>query len=71
MTMNPVITLNDYKKIGMMETALSQHADEAFSELSPDGQKIAEKIFKCLTETDRENREIRVSTKTQLTPYAP
>ncbi|HEX8737979.1 MAG TPA: hypothetical protein VF721_21785 [Pyrinomonadaceae bacterium] len=57
--MNPEITLSDYESIGTMDTALSEHADEAFFELSPDGQKIAEKIFKCLTETDRENREIR------------
>jgi tetratricopeptide (TPR) repeat protein len=57
--MNPEITLDDYEKIGTMETALSEHADEAFFELSEKGQKIAEKIFKCLTETDRENRETR------------
>lgn len=57
--MNPEITLDDYEKIGTMETALSEHADEAFFELSAEAQKIAEKIFKCLTETDRENREIR------------
>lgn len=64
--MLPEITFNDYKKIGTMETALSEHADEAFSELRDKNseelsrkQKIAEKIFKCLTETDRENREIR------------
>jgi len=60
--MNQEITLNDYQSIGTMETALSEHADEAFFELSPEGQKIAEKIFKCLTETDRENREIRRAT---------
>lgn len=60
--MNQEITLDDYKKIGTMETALSEHADEAFSELSAEEAKIAEKIFKCLTETDRENREIRRAT---------
>lgn len=57
--MNPEIILDDYQSIGTMETALSEHADEAFFELSGEGQKTAEKIFKCLTETDRENREIR------------
>lgn len=57
--MKPEITLDDYKSIGTMDTALSEHADEAFFELSPEQQKIAEKIFKCLTETDRENRETR------------
>jgi tetratricopeptide (TPR) repeat protein len=60
--MNQEITLNDYQSIGTMETALSEHADEAFFELTPEGQKIAEKIFKCLTETDGENREIRRAT---------
>ncbi len=57
--MTAEITFDDYQQIGMMETALSNHADEAFFELTADGQKLAEKIFKCLTETDRENREIR------------
>ena len=57
--MTPEITFADYKSIGTMETALSKHADEAFFELTENEQRIAEKIFKCLTETDRENREIR------------
>jgi hypothetical protein len=60
--MNPVIKFEDYKKIGTMETALSKHADEAFLELSAERQKVAEKVFKCLTETDRENRVIRRAT---------
>jgi len=63
--MNPVIKFEDYKKIGTMETALSKHADEAFFELSEERQKVAEKIFKCLTETDRENRVIRRATSVE------
>lgn len=60
--MTPAITFDDYTRIGTMETALSEHADEVFFELSAEKQKIAEKIFKCLTETDRENRETRRAT---------
>jgi tetratricopeptide (TPR) repeat protein/energy-coupling factor transporter ATP-binding protein EcfA2 len=49
-----------YEAIGGMAEALSKHADEAYAELGDDGRKkIAERLFKCLTETDRDNREIR------------
>ena len=63
------ISFEHYNATGGMTTALSEHADEAFFELGskiPEEftrkQKIAEKLFKCLTETDRENRETRRAT---------
>jgi len=49
-----------YQSIGGMAEALSWHADEAFNELPDDSsRKIAEKLFKCLTEKGPDNREIR------------
>ncbi|HKP85361.1 MAG TPA: hypothetical protein VJZ26_04645 [Blastocatellia bacterium] len=54
------IDLEHYEAIGGMAEALSIHADEAYAELKDEcRKKIAEKIFKCLTETDPDNREIR------------
>ncbi|HLL75444.1 MAG TPA: WD40 repeat domain-containing protein [Pyrinomonadaceae bacterium] len=48
-----------YEKIGGMDEALSQHADEAYEELDERGRQIAEKLFKCLTEKGPENQEVR------------
>ncbi|HEX8852655.1 MAG TPA: hypothetical protein VF754_04165, partial [Pyrinomonadaceae bacterium] len=54
------IDLRHYDAIGGMDKALSLHADEAYEEL-PDarGRKIAERMFKALTETVTDSREIR------------
>ena len=54
------IGLEHYEAIGTMTDALSRHADEAFNEL-PDARsrKIAEGLFKALTERGADNREIR------------
>ncbi|HKQ73581.1 MAG TPA: hypothetical protein VJ810_07645 [Blastocatellia bacterium] len=50
-----------YEKIGGMANALSIHADEAYEKDLPDDRhrKIAEKMFKALTEKGEDNREIR------------
>jgi len=45
------LDIDDYESIGTITEALSQHAEEAFSELSSDKeQQICEKIFKELTD---------------------
>ena len=48
-----------YESIGGMKEALSRHADEAYGELDARHQKIAERMFKALTERGEDNREIR------------
>ena len=54
------IDLSDLKAIGGMAEALSRHADEAFGSLTSErDRKIAERLFKCLTERGSDNREIR------------
>ncbi|MET0649804.1 MAG: hypothetical protein ABW208_24600 [Pyrinomonadaceae bacterium] len=53
------IDLPHYKAIGGMSEALSQHAEEAYAELSESRQAIAEKLFKALTEKGADNRETR------------
>jgi Bacterial SH3 domain. len=53
------IGVEHYEAIGTMSAALSRHADEAFNELDSRQQKIAERMFKALTEKGADNREIR------------
>jgi len=49
-----------YEAVGGMSHALSRHADEAFNDLPDDrSRKVAEKLFKALTEKGPDNREIR------------
>lgn len=51
--------LKHYDAIGRMEEALSQHANEAFDELSEEEKVLCERIFKTLTEKGSDNRGIR------------
>lgn len=58
------IGLEHYEAIGTMSDALSRHADEAFNELPDDkSRKIAERLFKALSERGADNREIRRPTR--------
>ncbi len=54
------IDFEDYDQIGTMASALSQHADEAYAELSTaNEQKACELMFKALTDTSADTRGIR------------
>jgi WD40 repeat protein len=59
------IDLPHYNAIGGMSEALSLHAEEAYGELGEGGaeqsarQRVAEKLFKALTEKGADNRETR------------
>ena len=54
------IRLSDLDAIGGMAEALSRHGNEAFGALATERErKIAERLFKCLTERGPDNREIR------------
>ncbi len=58
------IGLEHYEAIGTMSDALSRHADEAFNELPDErSRKIAEVLFKALSERGADNREIRRPTR--------
>ncbi len=60
------IDLRHYEAVGTMAKALSQHADEIYQALpNSNCQKIAEKLFKCLTERTTDGRGIRRPTKLQ------
>jgi hypothetical protein len=56
---NGQIDLHDYDKIGGIEKALNNHADEAFDGLNENEQLIARKMFQALTAIDENGRKIR------------
>jgi len=53
------LDLRHYEAIGMMQSALSRHAEECFAELDSRGQVIAEKLFKALTDKGTDSRGVR------------
>lgn len=53
------IDIRHYNAIGKISDALSLHADEAYDELTDKGKRIAEILFKALTETGEDNFGIR------------
>lgn len=57
------VDIEDYTAIGGMENALSQHAEEAFGELGPASQQVAQRLLKSLTEKGPDNREGRRPTR--------
>jgi tetratricopeptide (TPR) repeat protein/energy-coupling factor transporter ATP-binding protein EcfA2 len=60
----PKIDICCYEAIGGMSDALSRHADEAYTELADErSRRIAELLFKALTERGPDNREIRRPTR--------
>ena len=58
-TEGEVIDIPHYESIGRMEKALSEHANETFDELTPEGKDICQNLFKTLTEKGSENRGTR------------
>ena len=54
-----VLTLADYEQVGGLKNALSNHADEAFGALDERQQKIAEVLFRRLSERAAGRRDIR------------
>lgn len=57
------VDLKHYEAIGTMSEALSQHANEAYDELTEDQKRICEVLFKAITEKRGENFGIRRPTR--------
>ena len=55
----PVLTMEDYERVGGFDHALSNHADEAINSLSEEQKLIAQSMFRRLSERGDDNREIR------------
>ena len=54
------IDISDYEAVGTLRQALSLHAEEAYQETGSErGQRIAERIFKALTDTFSDQRGVR------------
>jgi WD40 repeat protein len=51
------LSIDNYDKIGGIDEALSQHADEIYKNLGPSEQIIARSLFCCLTEKDTVGKE--------------
>jgi WD40 repeat protein len=60
------LSISDYEAVGRMEKALSEHANEAFEELSPGEKMICESMFKTLTEKGGDNIGIRQPTRVEV-----
>ncbi len=56
---NTPIKMRDYEAAGKMENALSMHANEAYDELTEEGQQICKILFKSLTLKGADNKGIR------------
>lgn len=53
------ISISDYEAVGRIEKALSEHANEAFDELSEREKSVCESIFRTITEKGGDNRGVR------------
>lgn len=63
---NEPLDVRHYNAIGKISQALSQHANEAFDELSQREKEIAEVLFKTVTEKNLENQGLRRPAKVGL-----
>ena len=54
-----LLTLRELDNLGGLRRALEDHAEEAFAELDADQQRIAEALFRSLTERGADERDTR------------
>lgn len=60
------LSIADYEAVGRMEKALSEHANEAFEELTPREKMICESMFKTITEKGGDNIGTRQPTRLEV-----
>src|SRR5271166_1746710 len=60
-----VFMLEDYEAIGGLQRALSRHADEVLAEMTPEQQRIAQILFRRLTERGVGRRDTRAPARLQ------
>jgi hypothetical protein len=61
--MRVLLTLQDYEQVGGLRHALSNHADEAYDSLTEGQKKIAELMFRRLSERGEDKRDTRRPTR--------
>ena len=54
-----IITISDYEKIGGLQLALSNHAEQALADMAVEEKIITKKIFQALTAIDEKGRKVR------------
>ncbi|MDD4962412.1 MAG: hypothetical protein PHI11_00685 [Gallionella sp.] len=54
-----ILTLDKFQAMNGLRGALDGHAEQAWSELSPEAQRVAENMFRALTERSRDGQDIR------------
>lgn len=54
-----IIGMTDYEAAGKLTSAMSDHADATFGELSARGKKICEVVFRTITEKSPDNRGLK------------
>jgi WD40 repeat protein len=59
------LTLADYAAIGGIDGALTRHADAVYLTLDPEGRRVAETLFRSLSERNAAGAEIRRPTAVQ------
>ena len=59
------LTLDEYRQLNGLQGALNGHAEQAWEELDAVGQRIAESLFRALTERSRDGQDIRRPAKAQ------
>lgn len=64
------LSAEEYDAVGALRDALSRHADEAYNELNEKQQKLAETMFRCLTEGDR-RRPVAVDEIAKVAQVSP
>ena len=60
-----VLTVDDYESIGGLQYALSRHADEVLADLTPEQQRVAQILFRRLTERGAGRRDTRAPARLQ------
>ncbi len=53
------LTVAEYQAVGGLRNALSHHADELYEGLTPEDRRVAEALFRCLSERGGDGRDIR------------
>jgi WD40 repeat protein len=63
------INIGDYEYAGKLKSAMSDHANQVYEELSVRGKKICEVMFKAITEKTSDNRGLRYPTSVYTIRY--
>ena len=70
-TLGHVLTIADYEQVGGLTSALSIHADQAFSSLNDEQKRVAQILFRSLCEGGTGRRDGRIPTPVKVSLTGP